>query len=206
MNEQSKTTEQLILEAAENEFLEKGFSGTKTTQIAQKAGVTHAMLHYYFRTKENLFQMVFQKKLLLVVQSIAGIYNSNLTFEDTIRKIVETHFDFVSQNPRLIGFVYNEIVSNQKNREELIQVLIPNFTQLFSKLTTLLDKESSEGHIRPIKPYNLIMNIISMNLVTFMAVPIMQEMTHIFDASQIENIIKERKESNVQFILNALKA
>ena len=54
MKEETSNTEQSILKAAEKEFLKKGFSGSKTTEIAKEAGVTHAMLHYYFRTKENL--------------------------------------------------------------------------------------------------------------------------------------------------------
>lgn len=56
------TTEQLILEAAEAEFLEKGYGKARTTEIARRAGVNHSMLHYYFRTKENLFEVMFQKK------------------------------------------------------------------------------------------------------------------------------------------------
>lgn len=50
-----QTKEQEILKAAEQEFLTKGYDGARTTSIAQAAGVTHAMLHYYFRTKEQLF-------------------------------------------------------------------------------------------------------------------------------------------------------
>ena len=62
MKEDTSNTEQSILKAAEKEFLKKGFSGSKTTEIAKEAGVTHAMLHYYFRTKENLFNKVFEEK------------------------------------------------------------------------------------------------------------------------------------------------
>ena len=62
MKEETSNTEQSILKAAEKEFLKKGFSGSKTTEIAKEAGVTHAMLHYYFRTKENLFNKVFEEK------------------------------------------------------------------------------------------------------------------------------------------------
>ena len=56
-------TEQAILQTAETEFLDKGFALAKTTEIAKQAGVTHAMLHYYYRTKEKLFERVFQEKV-----------------------------------------------------------------------------------------------------------------------------------------------
>ena len=54
----SQDTETRILEAAEKEFFEKGYAGARTTSIAEAAGVTHAMLHYYFRTKDNLFERI----------------------------------------------------------------------------------------------------------------------------------------------------
>lgn len=58
-----RNTEQNILDAAEAIFLEKGYSGTTTTEIAKRAGVNHAMLHYYYRTKENLFEIIFEKQV-----------------------------------------------------------------------------------------------------------------------------------------------
>ena len=62
--------EKTILLAAEQEFLEKGFEGARTVSIAQKAGVTHAMLHYYFRTKEQLFKKILDEKMQLFTASV----------------------------------------------------------------------------------------------------------------------------------------
>lgn len=69
-------TEQAILQAAEKEFLDKGFALAKTTDIARAAGVTHAMLHYYYRTKEKLFERIFQEKVQVMSRSLCA------TFED----------------------------------------------------------------------------------------------------------------------------
>lgn len=57
------STESRILAAAEGEFLDKGFDGARTTTIAARAGVTHAMLHYYFRTKGQLFERIISSKI-----------------------------------------------------------------------------------------------------------------------------------------------
>ena len=70
MTETTKTKEQAILAAAEQEFLAKGFDGARTTSIAAAAGVTHAMLHYYFRTKENIFERILDEKLRLMGESV----------------------------------------------------------------------------------------------------------------------------------------
>ena len=64
---EANSTEKAILQAAEKEFLTKGLASSKTTEIAKAAGVTHAMLHYYFRTKDNLFEQVFQEKVKVLV-------------------------------------------------------------------------------------------------------------------------------------------
>ena len=66
-----RTREAAILKAAEEEFLTKGYAGARTTEIAKVAGVSHTMLHYYFRTKENLFNCVYEQKVKLLSESIS---------------------------------------------------------------------------------------------------------------------------------------
>jgi AcrR family transcriptional regulator len=197
--------EQLILEAAEAEFLDKGYKNAATTAIAKRAGVTHAMLHYYFRTKENLFQKVFQNKVRLVGDSLYQNVNENLPFEQTIRKFIEFHFDFVRQNPKLLNFVYNEIVINKENRSFLLDQLRPKVLAVLNEFDKLLSAEVSKGTIRPIKVFDLLVNIASVNVMTFIAFPIIEDVISAQNPDYIKNLINERKESNVQFILNALK-
>ncbi len=73
-------TEQAILQTAETEFLDKGFALAKTTEIAKQAGVTHAMLHYYYRTKEKLFERVFQEKVDLMAHSLVATLDDGKPF------------------------------------------------------------------------------------------------------------------------------
>ena len=197
--------EQLILEAAETEFLEKGYTNTKTTAIAQKAGVTHAMLHYYFRTKENLFQKVFQNKVRLVGDSLCQSVNENLSFEEMIRKFIESHFDFISRNPKLLNFVYNEVVINKENRRFLLDQIRPKVESVMGNLAGLLAAEISKGTVRPIQIHELLINIAALNAVTFMALSVAEDLIPGKNADFFEKFIHERKESNVQFVLNAMK-
>ena len=85
MKEETSNTEQSILKAAEKEFLKKGFSGSKTTEIAKEAGVTHAMLHYYFRTKENLFNKVFEEKAKQLADTFLSRVDESLLFLEKIK-------------------------------------------------------------------------------------------------------------------------
>lgn len=91
------TTEQLILEAAEAEFLDKGYGKARTTEIARRAGVNHSMLHYYFRTKENLFEVVFQKKAQSMSEVMILTFKQNLPFLEKIKKPLKTILTFLLQ-------------------------------------------------------------------------------------------------------------
>lgn len=197
--------ERLILEAAESEFLEKGFNGAKTTSIAQKAGVTHAMLHYYYRTKENLFDKVFREKSQMIAHSFEIILNDRLPFEDTVKNFVRAHFQFVKQNPRLVNFLYNEVLSNKANRDILHDSVFPTLTKIYTLVAKLVDEEIAKGTIKPIKPLDLILNIVSLNIFTFMAYPLMKDYAPDYNDAMYEQLLREREESNVQFIWNALR-
>ncbi|MDE6437650.1 MAG: TetR/AcrR family transcriptional regulator, partial [Muribaculaceae bacterium] len=102
---ENMTTEQKILAAAEQEFLDKGFSGARTTAIAQAAGVTHAMLHYYFRSKDKLFEKIITDKMSeLGKLMLDSLITSNLPLFEKIRTIITGHLDFIGANPKLPFF------------------------------------------------------------------------------------------------------
>ena len=108
MEIEAKNTEQIILEAAEKLFLDKGYAATKTTEIAQEAGINHAMLHYYFRTKENLFNKIFENKVQYFLSSFTSAFNQDLPFLEKIKLSVENHFDFIGTNPKIPMFIMRE--------------------------------------------------------------------------------------------------
>ena len=74
MTKPQQSKEQAILKAAEREFLTKGYAGARTTSIAEAAGVTHAMLHYYFRTKEHIFERILDEKMRLMSESVLAAF------------------------------------------------------------------------------------------------------------------------------------
>ncbi|MBR2932529.1 MAG: TetR/AcrR family transcriptional regulator, partial [Rikenellaceae bacterium] len=119
-NQEKQSKEQLILAAAEQEFLTKGYDGARTTSIAQAAGVTHAMLHYYFRTKEQLFERIVDEKFATMSHSMVAIMGDpSLPIVERIKGGIAAHFDFIAANPLLPRFVINEIVSRPERYEVL---------------------------------------------------------------------------------------
>lgn len=108
----TKDTESEILKAAEQEFMLKGFDGAKTTSIAHAAGVTHAMLHYYFRTKEQLFERILTEKVQLMSESVLAAFGQpGLPLLERLKDGVTCHFDFIAANPQLPRFIVNEVFS-----------------------------------------------------------------------------------------------
>ena len=205
MDNNELNTEQIILEAAEAEFLEKGYGNAKTVSIAQRAGVSHSMLHYYFRTKEQLFQKIFKEKVQRFTQVFSVVFEQNTDFKETLRRIIETQFQFVAQNPQLPMFIIREILSNKENREWATKTFFPHLFPFLSTIEKMLNAEIKKGTIRPIAIHNLLMNILSMNISTFMALPVLKENLLFENDEMLENFLKERCESNVQFILNAVR-
>jgi len=205
MNNNDVNTEQIILEAAEAEFLEKGYGNAKTVAIAQRAGVSHSMLHYYFRTKEQLFQKIFKEKVQMFSQMFGVIFEQNNDFEKTLRLLIETQFNFAAQNPQLPTFVFREIISNKENRDWAIKTLFPHIFPFISTIEKMLNTEISKGAVRPIAIQNLLMNIVSINISTFIALSVLKEAFNLNSEEMLENFLNEKRESNVQFILNALK-
>jgi AcrR family transcriptional regulator len=205
MNEKELNTEQLILEAAEAEFFEKGYAGAKTVSIARRAGISPSMLHYYFRTKENLFQRIFVQKVQTLTQIFTGIYEQHLSFEELLRKFIEAQFNFAAQNPQLPRFVINEIMTNRNNRTLVFEVLAPGLSVIFDNLSRMIRTEVEAGRIRPVTLIHLVMNIIALNVSTFVAMPLLEEILPLQDPAMREKILSERRESNVRFILNALR-
>lgn len=196
-------TELFILQCAEEVFLERGFDGAKTTEIARRAGVNHAMLHYYFRTKANLFDVVFQNKINTLASSFDDAFSEDLSFQDQVRVAVESHFDFVAQNPKLIFFIYTEIVNNDDRKKLLFNSIYSKIESIVDKLEVAMDEEIAKGIIRKVNPVDLILNIVSLNITTFIVYPIVEK--YIMDDAKMQDLLSERKENNVNFILNSLK-
>lgn len=198
-------TERAILEAAEREFLDKGYAASRTTEIARQAGVTHAMLHYYYRTKENLFDKVFDDKLRLLNQSFSMVFEQNLSFADKVRRAVETHFDFLAANPKLPSFLLREIVANSDRRETFKGMLYPKLIKIFTMLEKELKTEEAKGNVAGIMPADLLLNIGALNAASIVGALVLFEKDDEESRLARNAFLKQRRESTVAFVLRGLK-
>lgn len=197
-------TERNILEAAERLFLEKGFAMTSTTQIAEEAGCNQALVHYYYRTKERLFEAIFEQKIDLFMTTFLEIDSTNDSFEEKLKKKIEAHFDMLRANPKLPFLFVNELTTNPE-RIMLVKEKLGYTTQAFyRRFQQELQAEIEKGNIRPMDPIDLLLTIISLNAVLFVVSPVVKIISNISN-ERMEAIINQRKEENVKIILKSLK-
>lgn len=202
-NEQ--TTEQIILEVSERLFLEKGFALTSTTEIAKEVGCNQALIHYYFRTKENLFNVIFEKKFKIFFQGIFEKRNmGNIQFTDKLKFVIESHFDLLRNNPRIPTLILNELSRQPEQIKILREKLHEIPEQLFAELNTELQTEIANGRIREISLIDLITSIVSLNVALFVMMPVVERILPLSE-TQKEQMIAHRRIENVEFILNGLR-
>ncbi len=201
----SSDTELNILKAAEEEFLMKGFDGARTTSIAKAAGVTHAMLHYYFRTKELLFERILDEKIKLMGQSVLMAFGEpGKPLFERIRNGVSRHFDFMKANPDLPRFVINEVITRSERQHLLASRVGRLANPIFDELQRSLDEACERGEVVPTDARVLVLNIISLNVFTFIAYPIAKTVYGEW-AADSERFFEMRKAEVIELIMRRIK-
>ncbi|MBQ5874875.1 MAG: TetR/AcrR family transcriptional regulator [Alistipes sp.] len=204
-NQEKQKKEQQILAAAEQEFLTRGYDGARTTSIAQAAGVTHAMLHYYFRTKEQLFERIVDEKFETMSHSMFAIMGDpSLPIVERIKGGIEAHFDFVAQNPLLPRFVINEIISRPERYDVLYKRVGAIIDNVYRGLQSEINRSAERGEIERVDIKMLFISIMSLNIFTFLAYPFMEPLMGELMANR-ERFLAERKAENIETILRRIK-
>ena len=183
--EKDISTEEKILISASKVFTEKGFSGTRTRDIAEEAGINLALLNYYFRSKEKLFEQVMKVKIVLLFGKILPIVTDEKTsLEEKIDLASEKYFEILSKNPNLPLFILSEIQKKPSN----IMALIP-VDRLFKNSVLMKQIEEKKPGLNPI---HFIVNFLSMTAFPFIVKPILKNFNLLND-EEFQQFVEERK-------------
>jgi TetR/AcrR family transcriptional regulator len=200
-----QSLEQSILEVAERLFLEKGFAMTSTTEIAKEVGCNQALVHYYFRTKDNLFNVIFEQKFNLFFQGVFEMKKmGDLKFQDKLKHIIESHYDILRKNPKMPALIINEL-SRRPDQINILREklhLLPE--QIYAELNEDLQTEIKLGNVRDISLMDIFISMISLNIALFVMMPVVENVLQLNDV-QKEFLLEHRKTENVQFILKSLR-
>lgn len=201
---QEQSMEIIILETAERLFLDKGFALTSTTEIAREAGCNQALVHYYFRTKEQLFIRIFEEKIKIFAGAFFSIDEKPGTFLEKLKRKIEAHFDIIARNPKIPFLLINEITTNPQRIQALHKSIGDYPTEIIRKMSEELNEAIAQGEVRPITVLDLILTVLSLNVLPQLLRPILEEVMPL-PPEEVQKLIARRKEENVKLIINSLR-
>jgi TetR/AcrR family transcriptional regulator len=201
MTENDRQTEEKIFDAATEVFVEKGMDGARMQDIANHAGINKALLHYYYRTKDQLFNAVFEKIAEQLFKKFAPVFDENATLEEKIRFFYKEHITFLQNNPGLPSFILNEINRNPARLKKLIQKI--NIENLW-KILEMQHKDE-------LKKYNITSETIPQLMTTIAAISVFPFAARgiiegIFEKIGIDydDYMEKRKEYAADFVIKAI--
>ncbi len=197
-----KTTEENIKQAARVVFTKKGLDGARMQEIADEANVNKGLLNYYFRSKEKLFNIVFDEAFSLLFLNTAKILDADISLEEKIKQIVQNEHETIIANPFLPLFIMNEVGrNNHLIAEKIISSPVKNIINTFLKQ---VKNEVKNGKIRNVSGEELFINITSMVMFPFIAQNLFQVIFE-RDETSFKNMVAKRDKAVTEFILQSIK-
>lgn len=199
-----KETEKLILEAAMKVFTQRGYDGARTEDIAKEAGINRALLHYYFRDKQTMFNMIFETRFREFFGGIFKIFNTDKPLFEKMKLIIEHEISMFIAHPDLARFIIGEVANRPERLIEQGQKLGINPRTFLENFEKQVKQEVMSGRIKSIEGRQLLMNIMSLCIYPFVAQPIIRTMMQL-DRTSFNNMMEARKKEIYDFIMNAIK-
>jgi TetR/AcrR family transcriptional regulator len=193
-------TEQKILNAAQKVFVKKGLDGSRMQEIADEAGINKALLHYYFRTKQKLFEAIFKKLIRKAIPDIKEVFFSELPVEKKIGVFVEVYSDLIAKNPYLPMFILREIYRDPRS----LAVVLKNQGIHPAEVLAVFEKEMEKGNIRRLDPRDLLIHLLALTIFPVVASPLMSEVFFNGNKTEYRNFLIQRKTTVKEFILNSI--
>lgn len=190
MTVKEQDTEYKIKEAARRVFQEKGFAATKTRDIAQVAEINVALLNYYFRSKQKLFDIIMFETLQSFFSGLVTVLNNEeSTLKDKVTAIVEYYIDLLSENQNMASFIINTVRENPNEYITKIGLLDRAKESVFIKQ---FKEGMMKGEIPPINPIHFMLNLLGLVVFPFIAQPMVLAVTGFPHESYID-MLQERK-------------
>lgn len=197
----NNNTEIEILSAAKKIFQRKGMDGARMQEIANEAGINKALLHYYYRSKQLLFEAVFNSAFKVLAPQLNKVINDDSDIFEKIKNFTNSYISFVIKHPFLPNFIIHELNRNPDFVNKLTEDnLFPNL----KKFTKQIDESVAKGIIKPIKAEQLFINIIALNIFPFIAAPLLKGFINVNEL-EYQKLMEQRKTEVADFIINSIK-
>lgn len=196
-----KSTEKRILDAARRVFVKRGMAGARMQEIADEANINKAMLHYYFRTKDKLFEAVFKEAIQKIFPSIFSILNADEPLEKKLKTFCDKYISLLLEHPYLPIFIINELNTRP---DRLLSILREKgLSKPMTLMRQLKHLESSDSE-NAIQAEHVLVNVIGLAAFPFIAAPMLKELLQYSDETY-RHFLEERKQQVYHFLLQALR-
>lgn len=200
-NKKDISAEQKILEAAKYIFFDKGLAGARMQDIADAAGINKALLHYYFRSKEKLFENIFTEATQNLFPKLNSILESEQPVFEKIEMICIEYINQLQRVPYLPMFILSEA---SRQPDIFLKKIWSKHKPPLKAFVEMIETAIKQGKIKPVNPLQLLMNILSLSIFPFVAKPLFQQITTI-SKKEFETMIEERKKIVPQIIIQSIK-
>lgn len=197
-----KTTEEKIYEAARRIFILKGMDGARMQEIADEAGMNKALLHYYFRSKENLFKAVFKDIFTKFFLKVKDTLSSDVSAKEKLNVFIDNYIDLIQANPYVPQFIINEINRDPK----VLKTLMFESGNEPQKILEMFLNKVQSNNLSKLDPRHIVISLLGMLIFPFVARPLLQ-MVYFNDDQEVYNkFLNERKEVVKNMILKFIEA
>ena len=191
-----------ILNVARDLFIKNGYAGTSIRDIATASGTNVAHVKYYFESKYNLFEIIFDEAFDILINRVFSTLNSDMPFFEMVESWISTYYEILPEYPQIPIFILNEV---NQNPDALIERIVKRNPQaIFTRLSQRVEEEAKKGTIKDIPVIDLGLNVLSLCVFPFMfrglAVKVAKK-----SVTEYNNVLAEHKKYVIELILNGLK-
>jgi len=196
--------EEIIMRAAMDVFVDKGQYGAKMQEIADKAGINKALLHYYYRNKEKLYTHIFKFIFKNIMDEVVDLLQSDLPFKDFLKTFISKYIDLLNENHRFPLFIMRELSQGGKIVSNAIKEAMPRELSEHLPAIKLIEDAMSRGEIVRMDPRQIILTVIGSSLFYFMGEPIIRVLLLNEESFDRDKFLEEKKEAIFNIIYYGL--
>ncbi|MDR1201384.1 MAG: TetR/AcrR family transcriptional regulator [Tannerellaceae bacterium] len=191
-----------ILDVARELFIKNGYKGTSVRDIAAASETNVAMVNYYFHSKYNLFEIIFEEAFNRLQKKIFSTLSSDLPFFELIETVIDSYYEMLMEYPQIPIFILNEINQNPERLSERMREKDPH--GVFLQMSKRIKEEEKKGVIKETPPIDFLLNILSLCVFPFIFKNLGSNVAKVSQREYSEMIVNHKKYV-IQFVINALK-
>jgi len=191
-----------IMQVASEMFIRNGYDGTSVRDIATAADTNVAMVNYYYGSKYNLFEIIFEKALSVLMRRVADVLNSDKPFFEVVAMWIGSYYETLLEYPQIPVFILNEINQNPERLTERVRKYQPY--DIFLKISSRIDEEVQKGTIRETSTIDFMLNVLSMCIFPFMFGTMATRVAG-RTSEEYQEVLENHKAHVIDFVINAIK-